>query len=390
MRKSSFSLLLAIPYIVIWQISYAMHIDRFIMILPLMFPLLFLRRSDVKLNKSVFYSILLSAVFIFMLIEPGVAYGKAHLSIATFDIFHNLLYAFLFSISIIAMLHLVVLKNLWNRPFAGMTLTALVYVLSITPYQLFFNLSGLASLLLFNIAFLVVFSYFIGFLYLKSNMNLLSSLLFLLIYSIFLVLNVNVQVSKLFNLVWEVISLTVLLYLSDRLLKESIRIKRAFKSKRVVFRKKDSSIPVIFGGIVIVLLILVVMPFITQESHYAIADPTDSMYPVIQPGSLLFVSHIDANQVKVGTIIVFNAPWENGTLFAHEVINITYNKGVEYFVTKGVNNPAKDPLPVPVSDLVGKVALSVPYAGYLLIYSKFTAAVILIVAGVFYFRESKA
>lgn len=389
MKKSAWKLLTVVPYVALLQAEYYFHLNQYLVILVLLFPLLFTRIGDYKLNRSVSYTLLLGIIFIFMLIEPAIAYGKAHLNIIGAGLPSGLFYTFLFSVSLISMIHGVVLKTLWRKPMLALSASSLVYVMSVTPYQLFLNIGGLPSLLLFNVAFLVVFSFLIGFIYLKSNFNLLPSILFLLVYSVFLALNVNVQVSKLFNLVWEVISLSVLLFLADRLLKESMRIKKVLRPKRVVHRKKDNTTPVIFAGILVALFLLVVLPLATQESHYVIADPTDSMYPQIHPGSLLFVEHINVNQVKVGDVIVFNAPWESGTLFAHKVINITHSNGHEYFITKGINNPAKDPQPVPSGDLVGQVYFAMPYVGYLLIYSQLTAAAVIFVIGIFYFREAR-
>lgn len=389
MKKSALHLLTVIPYVFLWQLEYFLHLNKFAIAIILLFPLLFLKRRDMKASRSIVYSAFLGLAFIFMLVEPAVVYGKAHLSISNYDLTHSILYSVLFSISLISMIHGVILKNTWKKPFLGMSLTAAVYVLSVTPLQLFLDIGGLATLLLFNVSFLVVLSYYLGFLYLKSNKNLLTSLTFLTIYSLFLVLNVNVEVSRYFNLVWEVISLSVLLFVTEMLLKESIHIKRAFRAKRVLFRKKEKSVPVILVGVLVVFFLLVFMPLITHESHYAIADPTDSMYPVIHPGSLLIVSHINAGQVHNGTVILFKAPWDNGTLYAHQVIGLIQVHGVEYFITKGINNPAKDPSPVPASDLVGKVSFALPYLGYVLIYSKVSVAMILVVIGISYFREAR-
>lgn len=389
MRKSTLKLLTVVPYVLLWQLEYYFHLNRYLVLLVLMFPLLFLRKKDMKLDRSVAYSTILGVVFLFMLIEPGIVYGKANISFSSVNLSVNTFYSIIFSISLISMIHGIILKNTWKKPFLAMSLTAVIYLLSVTPILLFFNLSGLASLFLFNISFIVVISYYVGFLYLKSNKNILPPMVFLIIYSLFLSLNINIEVSRYFNLVWEVISLSVLLFITDLLLKESVRIKRAFRSKRVAFKKKDNSVPVIFAGVIIVFTFLVLMPMITHETHYAIADPTDSMYPVIHPGSLLFVSHVNTSQVKNGTIIVFEAPWNNGTLYAHQIISVTHLNGITYYTTKGVNNPAKDPLPVPSNDVVGKVALAIPYLGYILIYSKVTVAVILVIIGISYFRESR-
>ncbi len=390
MNRTALKLLFTIPYVLTWQFEYFFHLNSFFVVGILLFPILFVKKRDFRYDRSFVHSLLFGIVFVFMLIEPAIAYGKVHFSGLSLDFFPNLVYTLLFSLSIVTMNQGIVVRTLWRKPMLALTLSSVVYVLSVTPVQSFFQISGLAPLLLFNVSFLVVFNFLIGFMYLKSKFNQLSPLIFIFIYSFFLILNINVQVSKLFNLVWEIIALSVILYLSERVMKESILIKRAFKSSRTVFKKKDRTTPVIFAGIMVILVLIVVMPLVTHESHYVIADPTDSMYPEITPGSLLFVSHISLNEVRVGDIIVFKAPWENGTLFAHEVINITHSQGQEYFITKGINNPAKDPLPVPSQDLVGQVYFVLPYVGYVLIYSQLTAAVILLIAGALYFREARS
>ena len=384
MKYSQARILLLLPYIGLWQLGYYEHINEYIVVLIALFPLLLLRKRDIRVDRTALFSILYGVIFIFLLLEPGFVYGKIDFSPFSYLLFPSLLYSLLLVVSLLSMIHGIVLKNLWKHPFSGMALTALSYIMTITPFSLFLDIGGLIQLILFDLTFIVVLSFYLGFLYLKSNLNILPGIIFLGLYTAFVSLGVSVLVSRLFNLVWEVIALSVMLFISDKTIREPATIKRIFKSKRRRIRKRDSSISVIAAGLIVMLILLVVLPAVTQESHYAIADPTDSMSPVIEPGSLLFVTHISPSSVKVGTIIVFNAPWENGTLFAHEVVGIYYDKGLEYFITKGVNNPAKDPLPVPVSDLVGHVSFSIPYLGYFLIYNQITAAVILVCAGIFY------
>ncbi len=388
MRYSQARILLLLPYIGLWQLGYYEHLNEYIVVLVALFPLLLLKRRDFRADRTSLFSVFYGIVFVFLLLEPGIVYGKIDFSPLTYLLFPTLIHSLLLVVSLLSMIHGIVLKNLLKHPFSGMALTALAYIMTITPFSLFINVGGLIQLILFDLTFIVVLSFYLGFLYLKSNFNILPGIIFLGIYTSFASLGVSVLVSRLFNLVWEVIALSVMLFIADKTIREPATIKRIFKSKRRT-RKKDSSIVVIAAGLIVMLILLVVLPAVTQESHYAIADPTDSMYPVIVPGSLLLVSHINPGSVRVGTIIVFNAPWENGTLFAHEVVGIYYDKGVEYFITKGVNNPAKDPLPVPVSDLVGQVSLSVPYLGYVLIYNQITAAVILVFAGIFYAVDIK-
>lgn len=388
MRRSQARLLLVLPYIALWQLGYFENLNKYILVLLALFPLLFMKRRDFRIERNSYFSFFFGILFVVLLIEPGIAYGKIEINLVYSLLFHTLLFSLLLVISVLSLIHGIVLKGLWKKPFIGMSVSALIYVLTITPFSLFLDIGNLAKLILFDETFIVVLSFYLGFLYLKSNLNIVPGMIFLGIYTVFTSLGISVLVSNLFNLVWEVIAISVILFLTEKAIKEPIAIKRIFKSKRNI-RKRKSSWTLIVSALVVLLVLLVIFPAVTHESHYVIADPTDSMYPVIDPGSLLFVTHISASSVHVGTIIVFNAPWQKGTLYAHEVIGLNYSNGIEYFITKGVNNPAKDPLPVPANDLVGRVVFSLPYLGYILIYYQVTAAVILIGAGVFYAFDLK-
>ncbi|MEM0136025.1 MAG: signal peptidase I [Thermoplasmatales archaeon] len=389
MRVSLAKMLLLFPYVGIWQLGYYEHLNEYLVVLAALFPLILLKKRDFRLDRTSLLSAFFGMFFIFLLIEPGIAYGKLEFSrIYGLVLLQTLGYSILLIISLLAMIHGIVLKGLWKRPFAGMAITAIIYIMTITPISLFFDLGNLVQLILFSQTFIVVLSFYLGFLYLKSNFNMLPGIIFLGSYTIFTSLGISVLVSNLFNLVWEVISLSIILFISDKIIREPASIKKIFRAKRVV-RKKKSSIAILVTGLSVLLILLVALPMVTQESHYVIADPTDSMYPVIDPGSLLFISHISPGNVQVGAIIVFDAPWAAGTMYAHQVIGVNYSDGVEYFITKGVNNPAKDPLPVPASDLVGQVSFSVPYLGYILIYNQVTAAVILVLVGAFYAIDIK-
>jgi len=380
---------LVFPYITLWQVGYYTHFNEYLIAAAALFPILFMKRSDFRIDKSTILSLIYGLIFIFLLIEPGIAYGKLVIPRINEFFASTILYSVVLVLSVLSMIHGIVLKSLWRHPFSGIGLTALIYLFTVTPASLFLNPGNLPQLLLFSVSFIMILSYYVGFLYLKSGFSLVPGLIFLSLYSIFVALDVSVLVSRLFNLVWEVISLSVILFITDITLREPAIIKKIFKGKkrhglRYKRQNNGNSVAVLIVGLVVILLLLVVLPLATDEPHYAIADPTDSMYPVIDPGSLLIVSHISAGSVTRGMIIVFNAPWENGTLYAHQVIGINYTGNMEYFTTKGVNNPARDPLPVPATDLVGRVSLSIPYLGYVLIYDYITVAVILVAAGSFY------
>lgn len=81
---------------------------------------------------------------------------------------------------------------------------------------------------------------------------------------------------------------------------------------------------------------------------------TDSMYPDIKSGDLIFTKTVDPAEVEVGDVISFYAPQDNyGTIWTHRVIAISEQDGVLYFETQGVNNPTADAKPVSQDYLVG-------------------------------------
>lgn len=82
---------------------------------------------------------------------------------------------------------------------------------------------------------------------------------------------------------------------------------------------------------------------------------TDSMYPDIQSGDLIFTKTADAEDIEVGDTISFTDPAGNGTsIVTHEVIEIYEEEGIIYFRTKGINNNTEDKISVPENKLIGE------------------------------------
>ncbi|NLA12564.1 MAG: signal peptidase I [Firmicutes bacterium] len=92
-----------------------------------------------------------------------------------------------------------------------------------------------------------------------------------------------------------------------------------------------------------------------------------SMEPALKVGSAVVVQSLAAEEVRPGDIITYRS--NNGsTLTTHRVERLDTTSGL-LFYTKGDANKIADPLPVTEQQLVGKVALTVPYLGYLLAYA---------------------
>ncbi len=116
---------------------------------------------------------------------------------------------------------------------------------------------------------------------------------------------------------------------------------------------------------------------------------TKSMYPVLNPGDLIFdVSVKNPDDLKVGDIITY---WTviNGerVLNTHNIHEIYDGGGYLIFATKGENNPSADPLTVHESELVGKyTGIKIPGLGKAFDYLQTsTGFLIVVVVPVFIF-----
>lgn len=254
----------------------------------------------------------------------------------------------------------------------GILVAGIGYFLTITPIRLLLNISTIPSILLFQLSIILIFSIFLVFFYFYHNKKLLAMALFITFYNTLLSTIASVKVSSLFNLVWESTAIFAVFWVLYFMYANNIFIKKLLKSHKNIYynskKLKKSDIVVI-----VIVALLCVGAFGNIYTHTVVGDPTDSMYPVITPGSLIIVTHIQASQINVGDIIEFKAVFDNNTLYVHQVINITVINGTYYFETKGINNAVPDPKLTPQQDVVGIVVFHVPYVGYIIIFGQIVA-----------------
>lgn len=145
-------------------------------------------------------------------------------------------------------------------------------------------------------------------------------------------------------------------------LKES---KTSKTSKADVVHKVLTIIGIVLCVILIPMLIvnctLIIKSFANEDQvpDFAGVVPlivlTDSMYPDIKSGDLIFTKTAKADDINVGDVISFTDPAGNGTsIVTHKVVEKYEEEGVTYFRTKGINNNTEDKKPVPEKLLIGK------------------------------------
>ncbi|QIW24440.1 hypothetical protein EWF20_09935 [Sulfolobus sp. S-194] len=113
-------------------------------------------------------------------------------------------------------------------------------------------------------------------------------------------------------------------------------------------------------------LFSVVSQFIFHLPYGWNIEATNSMYPLLKPGDLIFILPLIGKPYP-HEIVAYKPPFLNFYV-VHEVINVTKNG----YITKGINNPTPDPWIVKPSWIKGFVPeifghpIVIPYVGYLI------------------------
>lgn len=93
-----------------------------------------------------------------------------------------------------------------------------------------------------------------------------------------------------------------------------------------------------------------------------------SMEPTIMTGSIVVVK--PSASYAVNDVITFGEDTKRQIPTTHRIIATNGDfKSISY-TTKGDANEEQDPAPVSQSDIIGKVVLAVPYAGYILDFAR--------------------
>lgn len=90
-----------------------------------------------------------------------------------------------------------------------------------------------------------------------------------------------------------------------------------------------------------------------------------SMEPAISPGDAVIVGSVNPDSVAVGDVITFHRT-QNGIPTTHRVVEVLQGDNGLAFRTMGDANEDPDGAPVPAGNLVGRVAFTIPFIGYII------------------------
>lgn len=123
------------------------------------------------------------------------------------------------------------------------------------------------------------------------------------------------------------------------------------------------------------------VPLILGNRLYAVVS--GSMEPSIKTGSLVVVKDVDADTLEVDDVITYNHI-DSQKVVTHRIVKISQVNSVLYFTTRGDANDTDDFASVSQENLIGKVTLTIPFAGRILVFanSKTGVFMLLIVPGI--------
>lgn len=138
------------------------------------------------------------------------------------------------------------------------------------------------------------------------------------------------------------------------------------KVKKKRKNKKSVTFLHLLGELLLIIVILVCIPLTVPRlfGYEVYSVVSGSMEPAISTGSMVYIKSVEPEDIMEEDVIAFYSPSNPDAIITHRVVT---NKVVSgEFETKGDANDANDPVPVPYDNLVGRLTVSIPFAGELL------------------------
>jgi signal peptidase len=120
------------------------------------------------------------------------------------------------------------------------------------------------------------------------------------------------------------------------------------------------------SGFIFIMLVFLwlVLPVVLGVKSFVITN--NSMSPAIQTGDIVYVKHLEFEEIKVDDILTFSSPVSDSITFTHRVEQIVV--GEQLLITKGDANETIDPSPAMYENVVGKVEFTLPWAGNIVLF----------------------
>jgi signal peptidase I len=130
------------------------------------------------------------------------------------------------------------------------------------------------------------------------------------------------------------------------------------------FRRIVDSLLIVL--IVVVLFGMILGRLVPLTGRTTLIIGGGSMEPSLQLGTAVVVDPVAPTDIHVGDIVSLRSGSELKSIFTHRVTRIVPHDGTIWIETKGDANKAVDPSITSTANVIGRVSVAIPYAGYLL------------------------
>jgi signal peptidase len=110
---------------------------------------------------------------------------------------------------------------------------------------------------------------------------------------------------------------------------------------------------------------------------YVVAGP--SMTPAIGVGSAVILDRVPAADLTVGDVVTLQTG-PTHAVYTHRIVRLVERDGARWMETRGDANATPDPVLIPATDVLGRVAWQLPDAGYLIALLSAPSGVILVLS----------
>jgi signal peptidase I len=135
---------------------------------------------------------------------------------------------------------------------------------------------------------------------------------------------------------------------------------------RALLRSGRRLLDALLVGLVLVALSGVVLgKVVPLVGHPTLVVGGSSMTPAVPLGAAVVLDRITPDQLRAGDIVSLEAGSAQ-SIFTHRVVRVVERSDGIWIGTKGDANLEEDPTLTPAAEVIGRVGVTLPYAGYLL------------------------
>jgi len=124
-----------------------------------------------------------------------------------------------------------------------------------------------------------------------------------------------------------------------------------------------------------------VIPAVTGGATFVVGG--GSMEPTIPMGAVVIAIPAPAEELAIGDVVSLQVG-EDKAVFTHRITRLVQREGALWLQTKGDANDSEDPSIIPATAVIGRVAVTLPFAGYLVtVLSTAQGVIFLLALGIF-------